>query len=153
MWAPGTSQTRLSCSITSSKEKHTTQISSTKYVGKLNTAITLGDVLAGKNKASREVKIGSFTKGSGPTIPGNINGTCVAITIDTGAEVSLLRRLLLVAKNVMSIPETIRLKIGTPIMGEAEVEICISQLKIKHRTTSRKASKRRSRYIQRNIWL
>ena len=71
------SDTRPSCSITSSKENHTTEISSTKYTGKLKTASTLGDVLAGKTKDPREVKIGSFTKGSSPTIPGKINGTCV----------------------------------------------------------------------------
>ena len=98
----------------------------------------MGDVLAGKNKAPREVKIGSFTKGSSPTIPGKINGNCVAITIDTGAEVSILRRGLLRAKDLRTIPETIRLKTvtgeSTPVMGETEAEICIGQLKKKHRS-------------------
>ena len=54
--------------------------------GKLKTASTLGDVLAGVNKAPKEVKIGSFIRGSSPTIPGKINGTPTAITIDAGAE-------------------------------------------------------------------
>ncbi|KAJ3651553.1 hypothetical protein Zmor_017585 [Zophobas morio] len=114
----GTSQTRLSCSITSSEEKHTTEISSKKSAGKLKTASTLRDVLAGVNKAPKEVKIASFVRGSSPTIPGKINGTPAAITIDTGAE-------------------KIRLKTVTgesaPIMGQAEVEIYIGQLKIRYR--------------------
>ena len=93
--------------LTSSEEKHRRQISSTKSAEKLKTASTLGDVLAGKNKASREVKMDSFTKGRSPTIPGNINGTCGAITIDTGAEVSILRRRLLRAKDLRTILETI----------------------------------------------
>ena len=84
--------TGLSCSITSSEEKHTTEISSTKCAGKLKTSSTLGDVLAGKNKTPREVKIGSFTKDSSSTAPGKINASCVSITIDIGTEVSILCR-------------------------------------------------------------
>ena len=67
----------------------------------------------GKNKVPREVKIGSFTKGSSSTIPGKVNGNWVAIRIDTGAEVSVLRRGLLRAKDLRTIPETIRLKTVT----------------------------------------
>ena len=97
----------------------------------------MGELLAGNNKAPREVKIGSFTKGSSPNIPGKNNGSYVAITMDTGAKVSILRRRPLKARDLRTIPETIRLKTvtgeSTPIMGEAEVEICIGQLKIKHR--------------------
>ena len=71
LWAPGTSQTRLSCPTTSSKEKLTTEISP-KSTGKLKTASTWEDVLAGRNKAPKEVKIGSFTKSSSPTIRGRL---------------------------------------------------------------------------------
>ena len=115
------------------------KISSTKCTGKLKTSSTLGNVLVGNNKTPKQVKIGSFTKGSNPTIPGKINRTWVAITIDNniGVEVSVLRRELLRPKDLTTIPERIRLKTvtgeSTPIMGEAEVEICIGQLKIKHR--------------------
>ena len=59
------------------------------------------------------------------------------LTMDTCAKVSILRRRPLKAKDLRTIPETIRLKTvtgeSTPIMGEAEVEICIGQLKIKYR--------------------
>ncbi|KAJ3643353.1 hypothetical protein Zmor_026070 [Zophobas morio] len=92
------------CSITRSKEKHIIKISSTKCARKLKTASTFGDLLAGKNKVPREVKIGSLTKGSSPTIPGNIDENCVTITIDTGAEVSILRRGFLRAKDLRTIP-------------------------------------------------
>ena len=94
-------------------------------------------MLAGVNKAPKEVKIGSFIRGSSPTIPGKINGTPAAITIDTGAEVSIIRRGLVRAKDLATSSETIRLKTVTgesaPIMGQAEVEIYIGQLKIRHR--------------------
>ena len=94
-------------------------------------------MLAGKNKAPKEVKIGSFTKGCSPTIPGKINGTPAAITIDTGAEVSIIRRGLVRAKDLATSSETIKLKTVTgelaPIMGQTEVEIYIGQLKIRHR--------------------
>ena len=84
-----------------------------------------------------EVKIRSFTRGSGSTIPGKIYENPAAITIDTGAEVSIVRKGLVRAEDVEPIPETIRLKTvtgeSTPIMGEAEVEICVGQLKIRHR--------------------
>ena len=72
------------------------------------------------------MKIGSFTKSSRPTIPGKINGTCVASTIETGAEVSILRKEVLRAKDL-------RTGESMPIMSKAEVQICIGQLKIKHR--------------------
>ena len=85
MWAPETCQ-RLSRSITSSGDKHTTGISSTECARKLKTVSTLGDVLAGVNKALREVQIRNFIRGSSPTIMGKINGNPAAITIDTGAE-------------------------------------------------------------------
>ena len=70
----------------------------------------------------------------------------MAITIDTGTEISILRKGLLIAKDLRTIPETIRLKTvtgeSTPIMGEAEVEICIGQLKIKHRALVAKNEER-----------
>ncbi|KAJ3646623.1 hypothetical protein Zmor_024202 [Zophobas morio] len=43
----------------------------------------------GVNKAPKEVKIGSFTRDSSLTIPGKINGTSAAITIDTGVRYQL----------------------------------------------------------------
>ncbi|KAJ3662413.1 hypothetical protein Zmor_006763 [Zophobas morio] len=59
------------------------------------------------------------------------------MTIDTGAEVSIVRKGLVRAEDVEPTPETIRLKIvteeSTPIMGKASVEICIGQLRIRHR--------------------
>ena len=61
----------------------------------------------------------------------------MAIMIDTGTEVSILRRGLFRTKDLTTIPETIRLKTvteeSTGIIGEAEVDICIGQLKKKHR--------------------
>ena len=49
--------------------------------------------------------------------------------IDTGAEVSIVRRGLVRAEDVEAVPEAIRLKIvtgeSTPIMGAASVEIYI----------------------------
>ena len=104
---------RLSCSITSSEEKHRIEISSTECVRKLKTTSTLGDVLADKNKDPREVKIGSSIRGSSPTILGKINGTPVAVTIDTGAEVSIIRRGLVRAKDLATSSETIKLKTVT----------------------------------------
>ena len=78
----------------------------------------------GENKAASKVKIRSFTSGSSTTIPGKIYENPAAITIDTGAEVE-------------PIPETIRTKTvtgeSTPIMCEASLEICIGQLRIRHR--------------------
>ncbi|KAJ3652222.1 hypothetical protein Zmor_018205 [Zophobas morio] len=100
-------------------------------------AITLGNGFTGENKATSEVKIRSFTKDNGSTVSGKIYENPAAITIDTGAEVSIVRNGLVRAEDVEVIPETIRLKtvIGesTLIMGEAEVEICVGQLKISHR--------------------
>ena len=97
-----------------------------------NAIVVLDHQLQGEAR-NREVKIGSFTKGSSPTIPGKINGNCVAITIDTGAEVSILRRGLLRAKDLGTVRKTIRLNTvtgeSTPIVGKAEVEICIGHLK------------------------
>ena len=53
------------------------------------------------------MKIRSFTRGSGTTIPGKINGTPAAIIIDTGAEVSIVRKGLVRTEDVETIPETI----------------------------------------------
>ena len=53
---------------------------------------TLGNVFAGENTAASEVKIRSFTRGSGSTIPGKIYENPAAITIDTGAEVLIVRK-------------------------------------------------------------
>ena len=103
----------------------------------LKGAGTLGNGFAGEHTVAREVKIRSFTRGSGSTIPGKIYENPAAITIDTGAEVSIVRKGLVRAEDVEPIPETIRLKTvtgeSTPIMGEASVEICIGQLRIRHR--------------------
>ena len=100
------------------------EMSSKKSAGKLKTPSTLGDVLAGVNKAPKEVKIESFIRGSSPTIPGKINGTPAAITIDSGAEVSIIRRGLVRAEDLATSSERIRLKTVTgepaPIMGQAE---------------------------------
>ena len=96
---------------------------------------TLGNGFSGKNKTASEVKIRGFTRGSGSTIPGKIYENSAAITIDTDAEV-FVRKGLTRAKDVEPIPETIRLKTvtgkSTPIMGEASVEICIGQPRIRH---------------------
>ena len=51
-----------------------------------------------------------FTRGSGSTTPGKIYENPAAITIDTGAEVSVVRKGLVRAEDVQTIPETIRLK-------------------------------------------
>ena len=59
------------------------------------------------------MKIRSFTRGSGSTIPGRIYENPAAITIDTGAEVSIVRKGLVRAENVESISETIGLKTVT----------------------------------------
>ena len=100
-------------------------------------ASTLGNGFAGENKAASEVKIRSFTRGSGSTIPGKIYENPAAITINTGAEVPIVRKGLVRAEDLAAIPETIRLKTvtgkSTPIMGEGSVEICIGQLRIRHR--------------------
>ncbi|KAJ3659195.1 hypothetical protein Zmor_010896 [Zophobas morio] len=70
-------------------------------------------------------------------MPGKINGTPIAITIDTSAEVSIIRLALVTAKVLATSSETIRLNTvsgeSAPIMGQAEVEIDIGQLKISHR--------------------
>ena len=79
----------------------------------------------GNEFAASEVKIRSFTRGSGSTIPGKIYENPAAITIDTGAEVSIVRKGLVRAEDVEPILETIRLKTVTgesmPIMGEASI--------------------------------
>ena len=104
----------------------------------LKGASTLGNGFAGENKAASEVKIRSFMRGSGSTIPGKINENAAANVIYTGAEVSIVRRGVMRPEDVETTPETIRLKTvtgeSTPIMGEASVEICIGQLRIRHRT-------------------
>ena len=84
--------------------RRTTQQKSHQYVKR---ASTLGNVFVGENKATSEVKIRSFTRGSGSTIPGKINGTPAAIIIDTGAEVSIVRKGLVRIEGVETIPETI----------------------------------------------
>ena len=97
----------------------------------------MGNVFAGENKAASEVKIKSFTRCSYSTIPGTIYENPAAITIDTGVEVSVVRKGLVRVEDGEAIPETIRLKTvtgeSTLIMGDAAVEICIGQLKIRHR--------------------
>ena len=69
----------------------------------------MGNGFTGENKAASEVKIRSFTRGSGSTVPGKIYENPAAITIDTGAEVSIVRKGLVRAEDVEPIPETIRL--------------------------------------------
>ena len=63
----------------------------------------------------------------------------MVITIDTGAEVSILRRGILRAKDLRPMPETIRLKTvtgeSTPIMGESEVKICIDNKTAEDKTS------------------
>ncbi|KAJ3658600.1 hypothetical protein Zmor_010330 [Zophobas morio] len=97
----------------------------------------MGSVFVGENKVISEVKIRSFTRGSGSTTSEKIYANPAAVTIDTGAEVLIVRKGLVRAEDVEVIPETIRLKTvtgeSTPIMGEASVEICIGQLRIRHR--------------------
>ena len=87
----------------------------------------MGNVFTGK--AASEVKIRSFTKVSGSTIPEKIYEVPAAITTHTSAEVSIVRKELVGPKDVEPVPETIRLKTvtgkSTPIMGEASVEINI----------------------------
>ena len=72
------------------------------------------------------MKIRSFTRGSGSTIPDKIYGNPAALTIDTSAEVSIVRKWLVRAEDVEPIPEMIKLKTvtgeSTPIVGEASVE-------------------------------
>ena len=86
-------------------------------------------MFADENKAACELKIRSFNRGCGSPIPKKINGTPSAMIIDTGAEVSIVRRGLVRAEDVEAVPEAIRLKIvtgeSTPIMGAASVEIYI----------------------------
>ena len=86
---------------------------------------------------TRDISNVIVVRGSGSTIPGKINETPAAIIIDTGAEVSIVGRGLVRAEDVETIPEMVRLKTitgeSTPIMGEAWVEICIGQLRIRHR--------------------
>ena len=61
---------------------------------------TLEDVIVGENKAASKVKIRSLTKGSASTILGKINENPAAIIIDTGAEVSIVRRELVRAEKM-----------------------------------------------------
>ncbi|KAJ3655398.1 hypothetical protein Zmor_014530 [Zophobas morio] len=82
---------------------------------------TLGNVFADENTAASEVKIRSFTRGSGSTIPGKIYENPAAITIDTGAEELIVRKRLM------------RVEDGYTITSDASVEICIGQLRIRHR--------------------
>lgn len=69
--------------------------------------------------------------------PGKINRTLATITIDTGARVFIVRRKLVRAEDIRSIPETIKLKSvtgeSTPIMNEAAIKIHIVRLRIRHR--------------------
>ena len=65
--------------------------------------LNLGDVLAVENKALKELKIESLTRGSSPTIAEKINGTPAANTIYAGAGVSIMRR-----DDLRTTPETIR---------------------------------------------
>ena len=86
-------------------------------------ASTLGNGFAGENMVASEVKIRSFTRGSGSTIPGKIYENPAAITIDTGAEVSIVRKGLVRAEDVEPIPETVKLKtvnIGRNLYWSAE---------------------------------
>ena len=76
-------------------------------------ASTLGNGFTGENKTASEVKIRNFPRGSGSTIPGKIYQNPTAITFDTGAEVSIVRKGLVRAEEVETIPESIRLKIVT----------------------------------------
>ena len=92
----------------------------------LKGASTLGNGFTDdENKATSEVKIRSFTRGRGSTISGKIYENLAAITINTGAEVSIVRKGLVRAEDVEPTPETIRLKTATgestPIIGEALV--------------------------------
>ena len=80
------------------------------------------------------MKIRSFTRGCGLTVPGKIYQNPAAIIIDTGTEVSIVHKGIVRAEDVEPISETIRLKTvtgeSTPIMDEAMVEIDIGQLRI-----------------------
>ncbi|KAJ3650007.1 hypothetical protein Zmor_021720 [Zophobas morio] len=97
------------------------------YKKQLEAAVTAGSweeeqkattlVLASENKADREVKIRSLTRGSGSSIPGKIYENPAAITIDTGAEVSIVRKGCVRAEDVEPIAETVRLKIVTVLVN------------------------------------
>ena len=82
------------------------------------------------------MKIRSFTRLKGSILPGKIYENPAAITIHTGAEVSIVRKRF--ARTKDTIPETIKLKTvtgeSTPIIGEASVEIGIGQLRTRYRT-------------------
>ena len=59
------------------------------------------------------MKIRSFTRGSNSTIPKKIYENTAAMTIDTSAEVSVVRKGLVRTEDVAAIPEMIRLKTVT----------------------------------------
>ena len=122
------------CNVTSeSRTKATALVIALRDAKKNN---NLGIVFFGENKAASEVKIRSFTRGSGSTISGKIYENSSAIIIDTGAEVSTVRKGLVRVEDVEPVTEMIRLKTvtgeSTPITSEASVEICIGQLRIRH---------------------